>query len=530
MFVHLKVIFQSFVMLGRKYCPRLTLMALSVGRIFTSDSKLFYAMLGVIYSELGNEKKAIHYLGKSFVVIYDSVSFQEEYLGEYVDLLIKNHEIEALKSLVSRPLPKFFYEKPQLFNKILLFLFNENYEDSLVFIEEALKKSPKLGVQILERHEIKNVSAKYEIQAPAFEFSFSEARIFEEDLKISRKVVVAESFLAVLKNIKVTAAFQITDKDKFIVYDRAADPALGFVAGCWNYYDKIKTDRKHCILMCHYESNFDRLESGILFSNRVSENYFHWMIEVMPKLLNLELANIPLEIPLILKSDLPNQFYQMLSIVAPNRKVFLINPNKTSLFVDVLYVPSTHTFHPDDLNYEFWLGCGLSYSHLNFIRQKVLSHPKFKTSEFNSKLKKVFLSRSGTSARGIVNRSEIESLFRSFGYQIVHPESMSFIDQVHLFHNADVIAGGGGAAFSNIIFCKPGTKIISLVHERIRDYSMFSNLAAFADSKYTQVLGRQSRPRSFFKSEEEYMHSDYIIDVSTMERCLNEIDLELIKV
>ena len=37
---------------------------------------------------------------------------------------------------------------------------------------------------------------------------------------------------------------------------------------------------------------------------------------------------------------------------------------------------------------------------------------------------------------------------------------LSFKNQIHLFNNAKIIIGPHGAAFANLVFCKPQTKVI----------------------------------------------------------------------
>ena len=59
---------------------------------------------------------------------------------------------------------------------------------------------------------------------------------------------------------------------------------------------------------------------------------------------------------------------------------------------------------------------------------------------------------------GTVKRS---SLKNNFG--IYKPEILTLEKQIYLFKNASVILGAHGAAFTNIIFCKPKTKIIELI-------------------------------------------------------------------
>ncbi len=43
------------------------------------------------------------------------------------------------------------------------------------------------------------------------------------------------------------------------------------------------------------------------------------------------------------------------------------------------------------------------------------------------------------------------------------PEFLSFKKQIKLFNSSSLIIGAHGAAFTNIIFCKPGTKILEIM-------------------------------------------------------------------
>ena len=42
---------------------------------------------------------------------------------------------------------------------------------------------------------------------------------------------------------------------------------------------------------------------------------------------------------------------------------------------------------------------------------------------------------------------------------------MNFFEQIYLFQNAKVIIGAHGAAFANLIFCKPNAKVFDIIPE-----------------------------------------------------------------
>ena len=75
---------------------------------------------------------------------------------------------------------------------------------------------------------------------------------------------------------------------------------------------------------------------------------------------------------------------------------------------------------------------------------------------------KIFIGRKKTTTRKILNNNEVINLFKEKGFKVLYLEEYSIREQAYLFYNAKVIAGLHGAGFTNLIFCKEGTKVIEL--------------------------------------------------------------------
>ena len=60
----------------------------------------------------------------------------------------------------------------------------------------------------------------------------------------------------------------------------------------------------------------------------------------------------------------------------------------------------------------------------------------------------------------IINKKQVESFLIKNGFKIYRIGEYSFVKQIFMFWNAKYIIGAHGAAFANLIFCKPNTKII----------------------------------------------------------------------
>ncbi|MFC0561983.1 glycosyltransferase family 61 protein [Halalkalibacter alkalisediminis] len=77
--------------------------------------------------------------------------------------------------------------------------------------------------------------------------------------------------------------------------------------------------------------------------------------------------------------------------------------------------------------------------------------------------KKIYVSRSklNNNRRCLVNEQEVEKLFSSYGFTIIHPQELSVSKQINIFRNANIVAGSSGSAMYNCIFQnKPTKKLI----------------------------------------------------------------------
>lgn len=77
----------------------------------------------------------------------------------------------------------------------------------------------------------------------------------------------------------------------------------------------------------------------------------------------------------------------------------------------------------------------------------------------------VYLSRaefSGGSKRNILNESVVENLFRSRGFSVIYPETLSAQEQVGIVANADIVAGVDGSAMHLCGFMRQGARVVMI--------------------------------------------------------------------
>lgn len=88
---------------------------------------------------------------------------------------------------------------------------------------------------------------------------------------------------------------------------------------------------------------------------------------------------------------------------------------------------------------------------------------------------RIFLSRAISANRRVLNVAELEQIAQEQGFQVVYPEQWSVRQQAALFQQAKCILGFSGAAFTNLLFCSAGTRVLEILPERAleRNYGGF---------------------------------------------------------
>lgn len=100
---------------------------------------------------------------------------------------------------------------------------------------------------------------------------------------------------------------------------------------------------------------------------------------------------------------------------------------------------------------------------------------------------KLYISRRDSSRRKLANEAELEAALADLGFSVVCPGHLSFEDQVRLFRNAEVIVSPHGAGLANVLFCRPGTRVIELMPS-VRDTRSIERLSAISGVRHEVVL------------------------------------------
>jgi capsular polysaccharide biosynthesis protein len=176
-------------------------------------------------------------------------------------------------------------------------------------------------------------------------------------------------------------------------------------------------------------------------------NYSHWLADWLPRLRaiqgNTDIYVLTLPLDRKWQIDLLECFG-----IGPERCISL--PQWGAVRARNIYVPSalTRIFHP-------------AYQGADWVRQFLQSNILGKSSANLGP--KIYLSRRDAPDRRVLNEDKLEEFLQSLGFQCFSASEYTPCEQASIFHNARTVVSLHGAGLTNIIFCKPGTKILELL-------------------------------------------------------------------
>lgn len=256
------------------------------------------------------------------------------------------------------------------------------------------------------------------------------------------------------------------------------------------------------------------IPSGFFLGGNGAFNYYHWLIEILPKLEFLPRLGDTAQLPLLVPSEVGRTaaMRESLERFAPEREVVYLDSAVTYEVTDLVHVTNLHSC-PFNLR----PGCiyevgDFAYrdASVQFLRL-VLADQLRQGSTATHRSRRVFLARSND--RRAYNQDEILAVCKRHAFDAVRPETLSFAEQVALFAGAEVIVGPSGAAWANVVFASPGMRGLTWLPDAFRDFAVYSNLARLAGGELRAI----TYPGAPDSTGAVYEH-EYRIDTAEFER------------
>jgi capsular polysaccharide biosynthesis protein len=173
-----------------------------------------------------------------------------------------------------------------------------------------------------------------------------------------------------------------------------------------------------------------------------SYNYYHWMLEILPRLITLQNSGIVPDWYLV-DAIAPFQLQTLRAFGVPLDRV--IQPySGMHVQAEELLVPSRH----------FPNSCREVGAEL--IRRLAPTNPAASSG-------RIFINRRGS--RQPANANEVRQLLNRFGFEEHYLEDYSLPKQIELFQQAKAVVAMHGAGLTNTVFCNSGSLVVELMPE-----------------------------------------------------------------
>lgn len=256
------------------------------------------------------------------------------------------------------------------------------------------------------------------------------------------------------------------------------------------------------------------LRSGFFLSGNGYWNYYHWMIEILPKLRYWQ--RLPSEVrdayPLLVGERVfryPSML-EALALFCGEPNIRRVNDGETYRVDHLLHInaPTVSVFNLREDEREKVTDSVVRPEVIHDWRQRV-GLPQCRSKG----RRRLFLARSGDLRT--YNQAEVIELFTTEGFDVMRLEHMTLQAQIDAISAAELIAGPAGAGWTNLIFCMPGTRALSWLPEESKDASIYSTIAAIVGVDLRYVTYRTGA-----RSSAELYLANYRLDLSDMRRAL----------
>ena len=240
-------------------------------------------------------------------------------------------------------------------------------------------------------------------------------------------------------------AIAVITPDNYLLADVSRDYP-GFLPGC-DRHDITK----HSVFSLESFPPLKQIDGSVAVLSGLSGNvYFHWMVDVLPRIELLRRSGRDLaEIDWFLVNSCQHEFQrETLRILGiPEEKV--LESDRLS------HIQATELIVPSFAGYLGWpSGWAIDFLRREFIKEIIpgSSYPK-----------RIYISRSKARYRRVLNEEDVVEVLERSGFVSILPESMSLVEQIAHFYHAEVIVAAHGSGLTNTIFSRHGTKVIELV-------------------------------------------------------------------
>jgi capsular polysaccharide biosynthesis protein len=265
--------------------------------------------------------------------------------------------------------------------------------------------------------------------------------------------------------------------------------------------------------------------SCLVLTSRCSSNYWHFLLEDAVRLNEFKRRNPLMTFnEIVVSDDMVEIGSQVVSLIYPGTELKTISNDQHMLFEEVR-IPPSELVLDDSPSFDVSHTFRYNREAVKFFRDEILQ--KKKSVNFHSG-SKIYIQRN-SGHRVIQGEQELIIQLIDLGFSVIDSAEFEFVEQAQIFENATVLIGLAGAAWANLIFCKEGTRVLSMIGVDASPWDMHEVIASDLGLSYKQCVLHHSTNTHLFYTN--FLHRDVVLfkeDISKIIEWVNrEGDVEL---
>jgi hypothetical protein len=183
--------------------------------------------------------------------------------------------------------------------------------------------------------------------------------------------------------------------------------------------------------------------------------YGHVLLQEVPRLL-YAFEERP-ELTVITRKDPPRFMIELLALLQDKQVI-------TRGVVELprgLYRAADYTFTADEEDTGFF-----RKESVNIIRRYLCHEACEADGPAEQSPRAVYLSRR-RSDRSFTNEADVEAMMSAKGFAVIYSEDLDVAQEIALFQQADIIVGPHGAGLCNLVWVKPGTRVVEILSPKM---------------------------------------------------------------
>jgi capsular polysaccharide biosynthesis protein len=302
---------------------------------------------------------------------------------------------------------------------------------------------------------------------------------------------VAPNVVAVIRNGRVLAPYgAVMTEDDTLLFDLSP------------YYGAARPSQHPVFLRCRPPALTEVPGSVAVLTTRGSDNYYHFLTDVLPRLELLRRAGVEPDAYVVNRSTrFQRDLLDHLGLTADR---CLGAEKYPHLRADVLVVPS---LPDDDLRTPPFI--------VPWLRAQFLPN------DARPPHRRLYVTRGDQRhTRRVENEAELLTALGPLGFDVIDPGALSPAEQVRAFAEAEYIVGPHGAGLTNLAFASPGAAVVELFADDYVNECFWALASTVEGLRYRYLVGDGGPIRS---RGNRGVASDITVDTRQVLRLLDDL-------